>query len=542
MTDKVHLSINDGRIKGIKKTSNFSGAEYYSFLGIPYAQPTTGNARFKDPVKIKPWKATLDATVEKQGCRQFSLVRRDLSGSEDCLYNNIHTPELPKENTTLKSVIVCIHPGGYFYGSPEPTQFGSPEFIIHHDIVYVCVSFRLHILGFLNLGLPECSGNQGLKDIIMSLEWVRDNIRVFGGDPNDVTLLGSSSGSSLAHFLMTAPKAKGLFHKAVLMGMYNMSPVIINPNENIAVAFELAQRLGYNGTAEDRKQLLLFFKRIPVDAMILQRIENMNNKTKLPLYPASPFLTTSYEGDGSIIPVYPDNLIPSTARIPIMVGFCEHEAAMVFLNVFKKKLKNQFYSSLTQNVWAWGSELTEEDLQIIKQKAEQFYLNGESTETAILSARCEIQTDISLSDLYESLINVVAEDLPSSVFVYRFNYEGSIPTMKERIMGQLDAPLKGTVHGDDYSYWAMMKDHLNKLEYSIQPRCREMVEKFTKLITTFVKTGDPNYEGLEVHWKPSSVDNPCYLSFDDPLTVVEGKLNGKRMEFWEDIKKQFSKR
>ncbi|XP_065219165.1 carboxylesterase 1D-like [Planococcus citri] len=377
----------------------------------------------------------------------------------------------------------------------------------------------------------------------MSLEWVRDNISVFGGDPNDVTLLGSSSGSSLAHFLMTAPKAKGLFHKAVLMGMYNMSPVIVNPNENIAVALEMAQRLGYkNGTAEDRKKLLLFLKKIPIDAVILLRSETANNKSKLPLYPASPFLTTSYEGEGSIIPVYPDNLIPSTSRIPIMVGFCEHEAAMVFLNIFKNNLESQFYSSLTQNVWAWGSKLTEEDLQIIRQKAEQFYLNGESTETAILSAKCEIQTDISLSDLYESLINVVAEDLPSSVFVYRFNYEGSIPTMKERIKGQLDVPLKGTFHGDDYSYWAMVKEFWGTVEYNLQPKTREMVEKFTKLITTFVKTGDPNYEGLEVHWKPSSVENPCYLSIDDPLTVVEGKLNGKRMEFWEEIKKQFSKR
>ncbi|XP_065217360.1 carboxylesterase 5A-like [Planococcus citri] len=112
----------------------------------------------------------------------------------------------------------------------------------------------------------------------MSLEWVRDNISVFGGDPNDVTLLGSSSGSSLAHFLMTAPKANGLFHKAVLMGMYNMSPVIINPNENIAVAFEMAQQLGYDGPAEDRKKLLSFFKKIPVDAMILLRIENINTR------------------------------------------------------------------------------------------------------------------------------------------------------------------------------------------------------------------------------------------------------------------------
>ncbi|XP_065219224.1 esterase E4-like [Planococcus citri] len=542
MTDKVHISTNDGKIKGIKKTSTFSGTEYYSFLGIPYAQPPIGNARFKDPVKIKPWKSTLDATIERDGCRQFSLLRRDFSGSEDCLYNNIHTPELPKENKPLKSVIVCIHPGGFFYGTPDPTQFGSPEFIMHHDIVYVCVGHRLHILGFLNLGLPECSGNQGLKDIIMSLEWIRDNISAFCGDPNDITLMGSSSGSAIANALMFAPRAKGLFHKVILMGMYALNPALITQHENATSAFELANSLGYDGTAEDRKKLLSFLKKISLDAVVLLKPENRIHRTKLPIYPASPFLPLSDPGENSVLPLSPDNLVPSTVRIPMMIGFCEHEAAMVFVKLLKKRLSSQFYSTLTQNVWGWGSNLTEEDLKLIQQQAEQFYLNGESTESGHLPTRCQIQTDISLSDMYDSVVNVVAEDLPSSVFVYRFDYEGSIPTMKERLVSQLDEPLKGTCHGDDYSYWAMIKDHWSKLDYSIQPRSREMVEKFTKLFTTFAKTGDPNYEGLEVHWKPSRIENPHYLSFNDPLTVIEGKLNGKRMEFWENIKKQFKKK
>ncbi|XP_065217623.1 esterase E4-like isoform X4 [Planococcus citri] len=541
MGDKFYITVNEGKIKGIKKTSIFSGVEYYSFLGVPYAQPPVGNARFKDPVRIKPWTTTFDATVEKEGCRHFSVLKRGLAGSEDCLYNNIHVSKIPNENEPLKAVIVNIHPGGFFHGSADPSQYGSPDFVIHHDIVYICISYRLHILGFLNLGLKECSGNQGLKDIIMSLEWIRDNAIAFGGDPNNVTIMGSSSGSALVNALMISPRAKGLFHKAVLMGMYVLNPALITLQENASIAFEIAQSLGYEGAAEERKKLLSFFKKIPIEAVIVLRPETLLHKVKMAMFPASPFVPTSdTSGENPVLPISLKDLVPSTTRIPIMVGFCEKEAVMVFLKVLKSSMAKNFYSTVTQNVWGWGHDLTEEDLKLIKEQAEQFYLNGEPTERAALSDRCEIQTDMALSDAYDSLINIIARDLPSSAYVYRFDFEGSIPTIKERIMAQLDEPLKGTAHADDYSYWSFVKDHLSKMDYNMSPKTHEMVEKFTKLICTFAKTGNPNYEGLEVEWKPSSIENPHYLSINDPLTSIEGKLNGKRMEFWENLKKQFT--
>lgn len=129
-------------------------------------------------------------------------------------------------------MIVNIHPGGFFHGSPDPHCYGSPEFIMHRDIVYVCVAYRLHILGklfifrtieysiteiwnytgHLNLGIEECSGNQSLKDITLSLKWIKDNIHAFGGDPNNVTILGSSGGAATLHYLMLSPPAKGTLH------------------------------------------------------------------------------------------------------------------------------------------------------------------------------------------------------------------------------------------------------------------------------------------------------------------------------------------
>lgn len=136
----------------------------------------------------------------------------------------------------MKPVIVCLHPGALFHGTPETWYYGSPDYVMQHDIVYVCVAFRLHVLGtyflldrfmtdygksketyhfyyifagFLNLGMDECAGNQALKDVILSLRWIKENIGAFGGDPGNVTLLGSSSGAFLVHFLLLSPAVKG---------------------------------------------------------------------------------------------------------------------------------------------------------------------------------------------------------------------------------------------------------------------------------------------------------------------------------------------
>lgn len=119
MNNKAIVTVNEGRVRGIKKKSAFSGAEYYSFFGIPYGQSTAALSRFKvntsintimakhsnntqlihsvqDPVKVKPWKNVLDATTEKEGCYQFALQLERFAGSEDCLYNNIHIPKVGK--------------------------------------------------------------------------------------------------------------------------------------------------------------------------------------------------------------------------------------------------------------------------------------------------------------------------------------------------------------------------------------------------------------------------------------------------------------
>ncbi|XP_065202733.1 esterase E4-like [Planococcus citri] len=533
MSEKIIVTVNEGKIKGIKGSSKYSGAEFYSFFGVPYGQPPVSNFRFEDPVKVKPWKTTYDATREKPGCTQFSLKEYQMTGDEDCLFNNIHTPKLPSKNEPLKPVIVNIHPGGFLFGTPNGDHYGSTEFVMHHDTVYVTISYRIHIFGFLNLGLKKCSGNQGLKDLILSLEWIRDNIHSFSGDPDNVTVLGSSSGAAAVHFLMLSSSAKGLFHKAILMGSYALIPLVPSRDSNEIYAFKIAQRLGFEGKVSDKKQLLSFLKK--QDAQLLtshQRslISEFQNDLVV-AYPIGIFSpTVDY---GIIFPQSPEKLLESMMRIPIMVGFCEKESVMAFTrgDVLRNTEAN-FKTSFCQNHWGWGGHMSDENIKLINKQVESFYVQGQPIEQAPLLTKIDILDDVVLSDLYDTLVNIIATELPSSAFVYKFSFDGEIISMKTAVLHTMPEYLKGAFHACDFSYWNCFSPPRDK-------PTQGMVDIMTKLFTSFARTGNPNYESLPVEWKPSTPDKPCYLDINETITLVNGKLNNERSEFWDGIKKQF---
>ncbi|XP_065202770.1 esterase E4-like [Planococcus citri] len=544
MTEKVIVKVNEGRVRGFKTKTVFSGAEYYSFLGIPYGQTTEGSARFKDPVRVKPWNHIFDATVERTGCSQFSLHFKKLIGSEDCLYNNIYTPKLPLKGDPLKAVIVNIHPGGYFHGSPDPTYYGAPDFLMHHDIVYVSIGYRLHVLGHLNMHLESCSGNQSLKDIILGLQWIKENINVFGGDPENITLIGSSSGSASVHYLLLSPMAKGLYHKAIMMGMYIFSPVIVYPPDHDSVAYDIARKIGFEGQRDEHKKLLKFYKKVDLPTFILARSEHYFNRTELPVFPTSPFLPTDEPGKNTPLPLPMRELIPGTNRVPIMVGFCEREGAMALaiLRTFKRSISECFLTLIRQNIYGWGANLSIDELKQIQKEVESFYLEGESIETAPQDTLCDILSDAALSDVYDSLINVVSADLPSSVYVYNFHYDGKLCTMKTRMAQLMEKRLQGAFHAGDYSYWCYSEETAGRNMGCISPKDREMINTFTSLLTTFAKTSNPNdYEGMKVNWKPTKPECPSHLIINDTLEARDEVLNGERLEFWHKLKTKFTK-
>lgn len=188
------------------------------FKGIPYAAPPVGDLRWREPMPVKPWIGVREATAFGAICPQLSGLANTQTVSEDCLFLNIWTPEWP--STSRKPVMVWIHGGGNFQGSGAQPYIDG-ESLIRHGVVLVSINYRLGSFGFFSH--PEltresphhASGNQGLLDQIAALKWVRENIARFGGDPENVTIFGSSAGSVNAGVLMTSPLSKGLFHRVI---------------------------------------------------------------------------------------------------------------------------------------------------------------------------------------------------------------------------------------------------------------------------------------------------------------------------------------
>ena len=201
------------------------------FKGLRYGAPPLGLARFKPPSLPKPWREPAEAVAYGAPAIQSGLApgeRRSSPGdppapdepasSEDCLFLNVWTPGLDEAR---RPVMVWLHGGGFANGSGGAAMYDGAALARRGDTVLVTVNHRLNVFGYLHLGEvfgPEYaqSGVAGMLDIIQALEWVRDNIEAFGGDPANVTIFGESGGGWKVSLLMAMPAARGLFAKAII--------------------------------------------------------------------------------------------------------------------------------------------------------------------------------------------------------------------------------------------------------------------------------------------------------------------------------------
>lgn len=220
MQDDVIVETHYGHVEGLKQ-----GAVKV-WKGIPFAQPPVGSLRFCAPQKLQGWSGVRNATRLGPNSAQLNdVIGNFFSGpntpppaGEDCLYLNIWSPGADQQK---RPVLVWIHGGAFVTGSGAEPWTDGASFARHGDVVVVSINYRLGALGFLYLGELDgvdypASGNCGLLDQIAALEWVRDNIEAFGGDPANVTVAGESAGAMSVGALLAMPQAQGLFHHAIL--------------------------------------------------------------------------------------------------------------------------------------------------------------------------------------------------------------------------------------------------------------------------------------------------------------------------------------
>ena len=183
------------------------------FLGIPYAQAPIGDLRWQPPVPAAPWDGVRDATEFGPPCAQAAKGGADAIDNEDCLSLNVYTPS--GESTEPRPVMFWIHGGGFTSGSGD--QYDGSALAETNDLVVVTINYRLGFLGFLDVpGMTGGERNFGLLDQQAAMRWTRDNIAAFGGDPNRVTIFGSSAGGHSVCAHLASPSAAGLFQGAII--------------------------------------------------------------------------------------------------------------------------------------------------------------------------------------------------------------------------------------------------------------------------------------------------------------------------------------
>ncbi len=237
--------------KGNLRGANTAGV--LSFKGIPYAASTAGANRFRPPAPVEPWPGIRDAQQFGHSAPQTPGGPSALNAwyntlqpiGEDCLSLNVFTPGLNASGR--RPVMVWIHGGAWSSCAGSAPGFDGSRLAGSGDVVVVTVNHRLNVFGYIKLDDPDerfaDSGNAGVLDLVAALQWVRDSIAGFGGDPGNVTIFGQSGGGAKVSALLGMPAAKGLFHKAIAQSCSG-SLRLTGPEEAARMTHALATRLG----------------------------------------------------------------------------------------------------------------------------------------------------------------------------------------------------------------------------------------------------------------------------------------------------------
>jgi para-nitrobenzyl esterase len=309
-----------GKVRGLRRGS------VNVFLGIPYGASTAGAARFKPPAKPQPWSGVREATKLGQRAPQLlssfhgvvppevEVMDRDEPMGEDCLMLNVWTPSVARGGK--RPVMLWLHGGGYTSGSGGFICYDGTQLAAKHDVVAITVNHRLTSLGYLYLaGLGgeryADSSNLGNRDIIAALEWVRDNIDSFGGDPANVTIFGQSGGAGKVSSLMAMPAAKGLFHRAIVQSGAAVKGVSQEAANKTTEAYLARLQLQSN----------------QVDKLLQLPLEQLLAATAPAA--AGPPLAFAPVVDGHSLPTDPfDPVAPAIAAdVPLLIGTVESEVA-----------------------------------------------------------------------------------------------------------------------------------------------------------------------------------------------------------------------
>ncbi|KAJ2938122.1 hypothetical protein O0L34_g3696 [Tuta absoluta] len=479
---------------------------YAEYLGIPYA---AYDKTFQDSHPVTPWEGVLDAKDENIRCRQ-RFSKDHISGRDDCLTLNVYTP-LPKaDDSTLKPVMFFIHGGGFRDGSGGPAIYG-PEYLVKHDVILVTSNYRLEVLGFLCLGIEGATGNMGLKDQVQALKWVNENIKTFGGDPDNVSIFGESAGAAAVGFHLLSPMSRGLFHRAILQSGSALSPWAFQMDP-LGTASRLAKALGYD-TKDPHELYKIFSNKTPLE-MISTRVPRNKGDVVLSENIFVPCAEKKIPGVEAFITEIPYDLL-STGRytkVPIIIGHNNVEGYMFMGKENDTTISNfNFYDALPRDLQFPTTQAATDTAE----KLRKLYMGDKQLSNKTIDEIARFEGDAGITYSVISTIDIMLKNNAKPIHAYKFSYDGWMNVISILYCRSFKG-VSGAAHADELFY--MFNLRIRFLNHFLET---DMINKVSTLWTNFAKYGEPtpHQSPLLPNWKPLDPEDPRVLVIDKQFST-----------------------
>jgi para-nitrobenzyl esterase len=469
-------------------------------MGLRYGASPEGLRRFKPPQRPTPWTEPADATAYGAPAIQSGLAPGERGSSpgdppapdepgssEDCLFLNVWTPGL---DTKKRPVMVWLHGGGFANGSGGAAMYDGGALARKGDTVTVTVNHRLNVFGYLHLGEvfgPDYaqSGVAGMLDIVQALEWVRDNIAGFGGDPGNVTIFGESGGGWKVSLLLAIPAARGLFHKAVIQSGPGLS------GKPVADADKIARQLLADLKVESPEGLAGLSTETISRASVKVAGEVMRLYTPVV--------------DGTVLPRDPfePDASPLNADVPVLIGTNKDESTLFMLGHPKFGAFDD--EDLARHARASAKDKAD-DLVAALRVAYPHY-----DQTHLAAA---VGTTTGMWKGSVTLAERKAAQKAAPVWMYMLTWETPVSRGRLRCPHALEIPL--------------VFDNVEKARNFVgrgeEPQA--VADQMSAAWLAFARTGDPGWKPYDVKTRTTKIFDLESKVVDDPLSDVRKVLFG----------------
>lgn len=484
------VETRSGRVQGVRMANGVS-----AWYGLPYGAPTSGERRFMAPVQEAAWSGVREAESIGQRSPQgagapvsevAALDRYETMG-EDCLRLNVFSPG----REGRRPVMLWLHGGGYTSGSGGWILYNGAPLARTEDVVVVTVNHRLNIFGHLHLAELAGddfadAGNAGMLDVVAALEWVRDNIEGFGGDPDNVTIFGQSGGAGKVSTLMAMPAARGLFHRAIAMSGSNLNG--ISPE----AAAETTER---------------YLDALGLDTAQAAKLQSLPMQQLLDAYTRTGGLNLGPVVDGNHLPRGPfdGSAPPQSADVPMLLGATEHEVN--FLP--PTPLEPIGETELHQRLW----ETLDADERQIPDLVETYRAGRPDASDVELYQIIASDHTFRRGVQRQAELKSAQEGAPA--YLYYFRWASPVRNGKLRAYHCLDIPFAF----NNVDECAAMTG----ADSSRYPLASAMSEAFA----AFARSGNPGHEGIG-EWQAFDRDSRATMVMDKAVELVEDPFGEAR--------------